>query len=460
MDYGRAPLLASAHPQARHADERRRRTWFRRAAVISFVLVLVYGHYRTMHALASLGAEVVSDGVARRGTDPSVEPTADDSRANELRERVTFEKPATTVHTEDPVVHTEDPCEDVSPDCQDWVDSGECETNPNYMLLNCRKSCGACETVQSGEAGGFGGRAPQTILAERAPSESSFVTLNSGARMPRVGFGTAALGDGTADAVRWALEAGYRSIDSAQAREWYREDLVGLAIAQSGVSRETLFLTSKLHPRHLGRETTTERLDESLRDLGTDYLDLFLLHYPRCWGSLCDGAEPEGTWRDSWRAMEALVAAGKIRSIGVSNFDLAQLIELREFAVVAPAVVQRNSDVFSADADVRLFCTAEGWQYEAYSTLGSQWMMRGHRENPVLAHETVTAIAEARGASPATVALRWALQKGQVVIPRSSDKRRIAENLRVLEMEPLTEEEMDALDALDGHPPFVNFHAP
>ena len=192
MDYGRAPLLASAHPQARHADERRRRTWFRRAAVISFVLVLVYGHYRTMHALASLGAEVVSDGVARRGTDPSVEPTADDSRANELRERVTFEKPATTVHTEDPVVHTEDPCEDVSPDCQDWVDSGECETNPNYMLLNCRKSCGACETVQSGEAGGFGGRAPQTILAERAPSESSFVTLNSGARMPRVGFGTAA----------------------------------------------------------------------------------------------------------------------------------------------------------------------------------------------------------------------------------------------------------------------------
>ena len=87
-------------------------------------------------------------------------------------------------------------------------------------------------------------------------------------------------------------------------------------------------------------------------------------------------------------------------------------------------------------------------------------MMRGHRENPVLAHETVTAIAEARARPPATVALRWALQKGQVVIPRSSDKRRIAENLRVLEMEPLTEEEMDALDALDGHPPFVNFHAP
>lgn len=457
MDYGRAPLLASVHPQARHADEKRRRTWFRRAAVISFVLVLVYGHYRTMHALASLGAEVVSEGVARRGTDPPVEPMADDSRANDPRERATLDDAATTVPR---VPSAETSCEDVSPDCEDWVDSGECVTNPNYMLLNCRKSCGACEMVESGVTGGVGERAPETVLAESAPSESPFVVLNSGARMPRVGFGTAALGDGTAEAVKWALEAGYRSIDSAQAREWYREDLVGRAIAESGVPREDLFLTSKLHPRHLGRETTTRQLDKSLRDLGTEYLDLFLLHYPQCWGRLCDGVEPEGTWRDSWRAMEALVAAGKIRSIGVSNFDLAQLRELREFAVVQPAVVQRNSDVFSADADVRLFCTAEGWQYEAYSSLGSQWMMRGHRENPVLKHETVTAIAERRGAAPAKVVLRWALQKGQVVIPRSSDRRRIADNLSVLEMEPLTEEEMDALDALDGHPPFVNFHVP
>ena len=227
-------------------------------------------------------------------------------------------------------------------------------------------------------------------------------------------------------------------------------------MARSGVSREALFLTSKLHPRHLGYDATTRQFQASLDDLRVDYLDLFLLHYPRCWGSLCD-SEPEGTWQDSWRALEALHAAGKARAIGVSNFDAGELRELARVATVQPAVVQRNSDVFAADLGVRVFCTARGWQYEAYSSLGTQWLMKGHGTNPVLTAPAVVAVAERRGVSPAAVALRWALDKGQVVIPRSSNRERIEENLRVLDMPQLTESEMDELDKLDGHPPFVTF---
>jgi diketogulonate reductase-like aldo/keto reductase len=341
--------------------------------------------------------------------------------------------------------------------CAAWVASGECDANPAFMLESCRKSCGGC-----GEK-----RAPRlatgTLREELGDEElgdgsvsSGFARLDSGALMPLVGFGTAGLGEATERAVLWALEAGYRSIDSAQAREWYREDLVGNAVARSGVAREALFLTSKLHPRHLGYDATTRQFQASLDDLRVDYLDLFLLHYPRCWGSLCD-SEPEGTWQDSWRALEALHAAGKARAIGVSNFDAGELRELARVATVQPAVVQRNSDVFAADLGVRVFCTARGWQYEAYSSLGTQWLMKGHRTNPVLTAPAVVAVAERRGVSPAAVALRWALDKGQVVIPRSSNRERIEENLRVLDMPQLTESEMDELDKLDGHPPFVTF---
>lgn len=136
----------------------------------------------------------------------------------------------------------------------------------------------------------------------------------------------------------------------------------------------------------------------------------------------------------------------------MSNFDVSQLAELKRWAKVQPAVVQRNADIFSADTQTRMFTRSQGWQYEAYSSLGSQWVMRGHSENPVLNAPAVKAAAAAHGASPAAVALRWALQKGQVVIPRSAKKHRIAENLNVTWF-TLTRDEMDSLDALDGHPP-------
>lgn len=132
--------------------------------------------------------------------------------------------------------------------------------------------------------------------------------------MPRVGFGTAGLGDRTQLATLSALRCGYRLVDSAQAREWYREDMVGAAVAESKVPREKLFLVSKIHPRHLGFDATTAQLAVSLKELRTHFLDLLLLHYPECWGDLCNGQRPEGTWQDSWRALEAMQRAGTVRS--------------------------------------------------------------------------------------------------------------------------------------------------
>lgn len=133
--------------------------------------------------------------------------------------------------------------------------------------------------------------------------------------MPIVGFGTAGLGPGARDAVRHALQVGYRHIDTAQAREWYREDLVGEGIVASGIPRSDLFITSKLHPRHFGYNSSIIQFELTLQDLGSAYVDLFLLHYANCWGNLCK-EEPEGTWKESWRALEQLVRAGKVKAIG------------------------------------------------------------------------------------------------------------------------------------------------
>ena len=480
-----APLLEAVRREARGEAAARKRVWSRRALIAGFVCALMYVHYRTMHALAAFSTEAFADvpekwvvreadasgartGTTREGAyDVRAEDaygvrdaTNDVGRADDRTKDANAapDPPGVPDPPGAPPVPTKrapdllSGCADAAgASCAAWVASGECDANPAFMLVSCTKSCDACEkraaagTRTDGDGDGDGDEAV-----------SGFARLNSGALMPVVGFGTAGLGEATERAVLWALEAGYRSIDSAQAREWYREDLVGNAVAKSGVARDALFLTSKLHPRHLGYDATLRQFQASLDDLRVDYLDLFLLHYPRCWGSLCD-SEPEGTWQDSWRALEALHAAGKARAIGVSNFDANELAQLARVATVEPAVVQRNSDVFAADLDVRVFCTARGWQYEAYSSLGSQWLMKGHRTNPVLRAPAVVRVAEKHGVSPAVAVLRWALDKGQVVIPRSSNRERIAENLRVLRMPRLTESEMDELDKLDGHPPFVTF---
>ncbi|DBB00433.1 TPA: hypothetical protein ACH3X3_002150 [Trebouxia sp. C0006] len=138
---------------------------------------------------------------------------------------------------------------------------------------------------------------------------------------------------------------------------------------------------------------------------------------------------PEGSWQDSWRALEQLVASGQILSIGVSNFDLSELRELWLMANVKPAVVQRNSDPLNPDTLVQQYARLTGMQYQGYSTLGSQWLMKGYPCNPVLTHPAVIKAAHEVQRSPAQVVLRWALQNGQAVIPRSAQPGRIWNNI-------------------------------
>ncbi|PRW20855.1 glyoxal reductase [Chlorella sorokiniana] len=319
--------------------------------------------------------------------------------------------------------------------CAAWARQGDCDTNPGYMYFHCAAACGLCQAVYL-----HGNETLQQV--EVAP----------GVLMPTVGYGTAGLVELTADAVFTAIRIGYRLVDSAEACEWYQEDLVGWGWRASGIKREHLFITTKLHPRHHGYWTTLEMFAKSLRELQTDYIDMMLLHYPECWGSLCsEDKPPEGTWQDSWFALEQLVREGKLRAAGVSNFNLDQMRELVQIAEVKPAVLQANSDLLTQNRELQAFCRRHGILLQAYSSMGGQYLMRSGKRNPVLAHPAVVSIAQRLGRTPGQVVLRWALQHGQAVIPRTSRMDRMKENLDLFSFN-LTDQDMLALDALDGSP--------
>eukprot|EP00929_Paragymnodinium_shiwhaense_P016976 TRINITY_DN12579_c0_g1_i5.p1 TRINITY_DN12579_c0_g1~~TRINITY_DN12579_c0_g1_i5.p1 ORF type:complete len:429 (-),score=42.39 TRINITY_DN12579_c0_g1_i5:43-1239(-) len=272
-------------------------------------------------------------------------------------------------------------------------------------------------------------------------------TLNNGLKLPMVGLGCAS-GVGKPH-VASALKAGYRHFDTAQAYVWgYKEDEVGDALQESGVAREELLLQSKIHPEDLGYESTKKAVLVSLKRLRVDTLDSMLIHKPRCWPGACS-REPEGTWQDSWRALEELYDAGKVRAIGICDVDdvlLDQLIQQR----IKPHIIQNWMDPFHQDGHIRDRCIKEGIQYQGYSTLGSQWIhFRGHRENPVIGHPVLQRIAEAHNAQVAQVVLNWATRRGVAVVPASRDAERQRSNLDSFGFD-LTTEEMSAVDALDG----------
>ena len=193
------------------------------------------------------------------------------------------------------------------------------------------------------------------------------VTLHNGVELPLLGFGTAGLMGRTRESVRAAIAAGFRAFDTAQATEWYREADVGAALAASGVARERFFVTTKMHPRDHGYQTTRRRVAESAAALG-GRVELFLLHYAECWPGLCGAAHrPAGTWRDSWRALEDALADGDVQAIGVSNFRPEQLRELVEGAAtrVKPHVVQSWMDPLHQDAPLRALCAEHGVAFTA-----------------------------------------------------------------------------------------------
>jgi diketogulonate reductase-like aldo/keto reductase len=254
------------------------------------------------------------------------------------------------------------------------------------------------------------------------------VTLNNGVTMPTLALGVfkTKAGSETDQAVRWALEAGYRHIDTA--RIYGNERDVGLAVAASGVPREEVFITTKVWNSDQGYRETLRAFDESLRLLGTGYIDLYLVHWP-----------VPGRRDDTWKALQDVYAQGRCHAIGVSNYTIAHLDELLAWADVRPAVNQVEFSPYLYQRDLLEHCREAGVQLEAYSPL-----TRGRR----LGDHRLAAIADAHGKTPAQVLIRWVLQHDAVAIPKSVRRARIHENAAVFDFE-LTPTEMAVLDALD-----------
>jgi diketogulonate reductase-like aldo/keto reductase len=255
------------------------------------------------------------------------------------------------------------------------------------------------------------------------------LVLNNGVTVPRMALGVfrSGAGAGTRDAVSAALSAGYRHIDTAQI---YRNEAeVGASVRASGIPRAEIFVTTKLWNEDHGYDQTLRACTRSLAALKLDHIDLYLVHWPA-----------EGKRRETWRAMETLLGDGRCRAIGVSNFMPRHLDELLEHAVTPPAVNQFEIHPFLQQRDVVERCRAANIGVAAYSPLTKGL----HLADPQLVE-----IAGRVGRHPAQVLLRWSLQKGYVVVPKSATPARIAENLTAFSFE-LDESTMQALDALDS----------
>ena len=252
--------------------------------------------------------------------------------------------------------------------------------------------------------------------------------LRDGTAIPQIGLGVwkAARGKSTRDAVAAALRLGYRHVDTAQA--YGNEHEVGEAIRSSGLKREEVFVTTKLWNSDQGYDSARRAFDASLTRLGFDYVDLYLLHWPVA-----------GKRLDSWRALEKLHAEGRARAIGVSNFLVPHLEELLAHASLPPSVNQIEVHPFLQQRETREFCEAQRIVVEAYSPL-----THGMR----LDHPVVEDVARRVGRSVAQVLLRWGLQQGLVVLPKSTKPARIAENGALFDF-TLDERAMKELDALE-----------
>ncbi|MFE6527557.1 aldo/keto reductase [Streptomyces rochei] len=255
------------------------------------------------------------------------------------------------------------------------------------------------------------------------------VTLNNGVEIPQLGFGVFQVPDEeTTAAVTSALEAGYRSIDTAAI--YGNETGVGRALATSGIAREDLFITTKLWNADQGYDATLRAFDDSLAKLGLDYVDMYLIHWP---------TPARDLYKDTWRAIEKLVADGRVRTAGVSNFQPDHLKRLIDGAELVPAVNQVELHPGLQQSELRAVHAELGIATEAWSPLA---------QGAVLKDEAITSVAGRHGKSPAQVVLRWHLQLGNIVIPKSVTPERIRQNLDVFDF-TLTDDEMTAIAGLD-----------
>ena len=265
---------------------------------------------------------------------------------------------------------------------------------------------------------------------ESATTESSIenVTLNNGVKMPILGFGTLYLNDELGvRCVSDAISVGYRLIDTATI--YGNEAAVGAGIKKSGINREELFVTSKLWVDDSGYEKAKKAFQTSLDKLQLDYLDLYLIHRPR------------GDVKGSWQVMEELYKEGRIKAIGISNFEDHQIDELLSYATVKPAVNQIETHAFFQQEKARKSLKEYGIQMEAWSPFAQG-------RNGMFTNETLAAIAKKYNKSNAQVCLRWHYQRGIVAIPRTSQKAHMTENLNVFDFE-LEDADMQKISKLD-----------
>jgi len=256
------------------------------------------------------------------------------------------------------------------------------------------------------------------------------VRLNNGVEIPQFGFGVFQVPpDETAATVRAAFDAGYRHIDTAQM--YGNEEGVGRALAESGLPRDEVFLTTKLTNDGHGHDAAVRRLDESLQKLGTDHVDLYLIHWPR---------PGDDRYVDTWRGFEKALSEGKTRSIGVSNFTVEHLQRLAKETGTVPAVNQVELHPRFGQADLRGYHAEHGIATEAWSPIGQG---KGLLDDPVL-----TGLAQKYDRSPAQVVLRWHVQLGNIVFPKSMHAERMRENIDVFDFE-LAGDDMQEISALD-----------
>lgn len=256
-----------------------------------------------------------------------------------------------------------------------------------------------------------------------------YITLNNGVKMPKLGYGVYQIDPAEAErCVLDAISVGYRSIDTAQA--YSNEEGVGNAIVKCGIPREELFITTKVWISNSGYEKAKTSIEESLRKLKTDYIDLLLIH------------QPFGDYYGTYRAMEEAYKAGKVKAIGVSNFYPDRFIDIHHFAEIKPAVNQVETHVFQQQKTAKEYLKKCGAQIESWGPFAEG--KNDYFNNPVLKE-----IGEKHGKSAAQIALRFLLQSDVVVIPKSTHKGRMEENFNVFDF-TLTAEEMSAIEALDG----------
>lgn len=266
--------------------------------------------------------------------------------------------------------------------------------------------------------------------------EQSFITLNDGNKIPQFGIGVyqVAEGDATYNTVKKALEMGIRHIDTAHA--YQNERSVGKAVKDSGIPRKDIWITTKLWPSEYGEGLTSDAIDKMLKRLDTDYIDLLLLH------------QQFGDYIGAYKDMQKAVKDGRVKSIGLSNFESHRLEEVLEIANIYPSVLQVECHPYYQQKDLKK-------RVEKYGTVIESWYPIGHGDKGLINEPLFTKLGQKYGKTNVQIILRWHIQEGTIVFPRSTNPVHIKENFEIFDFE-LTEEEMNEIRKLDSGKRFFN----